>query len=384
MLRQTGQIINTNKNIRNFEEGKLYQKDEELLPIGKAVTFSTIAHAAACILAFVLPVILLFLGFNIDLFHKPQEKVRDIEFVLVNQPEQEPINKKTPLRADRNTRAGGIHDPNKKIAPPQPAAQRPSPEQMNKKTPKKVEKQKQAKPQKAITPQQREVPKKIQKQEVAQKPQAKPAPPKPMAKPSIPPTKAPTAMKLPIPPTRGANKISTAPAGPVSSKPTGKYSGSSSSGSPKPVASSSGYGSHSSGSQYAPRGNGAGSKYAPGGGNAGNPGPGNSRGPAGVDAIREPNFGPYMSELSRRIKANWDPPRGEESKRVVLLFTIARDGRLLNVKVIKSSGTAAADRAALAAVELTAPFRPLPAEFRGPNVDIQFTFDYNVFGGRRY
>ena len=36
--------------------------------------------------------------------------------------------------------------------------------------------------------------------------------------------------------------------------------------------------------------------------------------------------------------------------------------------------------AALNAVKLTAPFRPLPPEFKGNSVDIQFTFDYNVLG----
>ena len=44
----------------------------------------------------------------------------------------------------------------------------------------------------------------------------------------------------------------------------------------------------------------------------------------------------------------------------------------------------AADRAALNAVEVTAPFRPLPAEFKGQYIDIQFTFDYNVFGATGY
>ena len=37
------------------------------------------------------------------------------------------------------------------------------------------------------------------------------------------------------------------------------------------------------------------------------------------------------------------------------------------------------DRAALKAVEDSAPFRPLP-EHAPPSVDIEFTFDYNVFG----
>ena len=112
----------------------------------------------------------------------------------------------------------------------------------------------------------------------------------------------------------------------------------------------------------------------------GNPGPGNPNGAPGIDAIKEPDFGPYMKELQRRIKMNWDPPKGNESKRVVLLFSIARDGRLLNVKVHRSSGLQSADNAAIEAVKLTAPFRPLPPEFRGQSVDIQFTFDYNVFG----
>ena len=117
-----------------------------------------------------------------------------------------------------------------------------------------------------------------------------------------------------------------------------------------------------------------------GSGNVGNPGPGNPNGAPGIDAIKEPDFGPYMKELQRRIKMNWDPPKGNESKRVILLFTISRDGRLMSVKVHRSSGLQAADNAALNAVKLTAPFRPLPPEFKGNSVDIQFTFDYNVLG----
>ena len=81
---------------------------------------------------------------------------------------------------------------------------------------------------------------------------------------------------------------------------------------------------------------------------------------------------------------NWTPPKGNESKRVILLFSISRDGRLLSVKVHKSSGLQAADQAAIQAVQLTAPFKPLPPNYRGDSVDIQFTFDYNVFGASRY
>ena len=68
----------------------------------------------------------------------------------------------------------------------------------------------------------------------------------------------------------------------------------------------------------------------------------------------------------------------------VKLFKIAKDGRLLSCRVHRGSGLPSADQAALKAVELTAPFRPLPADFKGQSIDIQFTFDYRVFGASRY
>ena len=69
---------------------------------------------------------------------------------------------------------------------------------------------------------------------------------------------------------------------------------------------------------------------------------------------------------------------------LAVIFKIAKDGRLLSCRVNKSSGLPSADQAALKAVELTAPFRPLPADFKGASIDIQFTFDYNVFNASRY
>lgn len=91
------------------------------------------------------------------------------------------------------------------------------------------------------------------------------------------------------------------------------------------------------------------------------------------------DFSSYMSELQRRIKMNWDPPRNEKNKRVVVLMKIAKNGRLLSVKILRSSDSSNVDKAALNAVELTAPFRPLPSGFIGNSIDINFTFDYNTF-----
>ena len=91
-------------------------------------------------------------------------------------------------------------------------------------------------------------------------------------------------------------------------------------------------------------------------------------------------FAKYIDNLQKDIKNNWNPPRGDESNRVVVLFKLDKQGNLLNAKIVHSSGSKCADEAAIYAVQKSAPFDSLPIEFTGDSVDIQFTFDYNVFG----
>jgi len=90
------------------------------------------------------------------------------------------------------------------------------------------------------------------------------------------------------------------------------------------------------------------------------------------------DFGPYMADMQRRIKRAWFPPKGNESKRVVVQFKISNDGHMSDLSIEHSSGLAIADQAALKAVENAAPFGPPPGPIKDP---IQFTFDYNVFFG---
>lgn len=89
-------------------------------------------------------------------------------------------------------------------------------------------------------------------------------------------------------------------------------------------------------------------------------------------------FGPYMRELQRRVKLNWAPPKAEESTHVTTIFKISKNGKVSALKIMKSSGYTEMDKAAIEAVKKASPFRPLPSEFEGNYVDIQFTFDYNV------
>lgn len=368
----------------------MVRNNKEDMTLKKSIFLSTILHPTVVALIWLIIIVLALMGITFSLFEKPKPKMNDIEFVLVdNAKEQKPLHK-TNLRSDRNTRSGGKRDMTRKVSMPSPSptkksvAQKATPgPKVHKPTPqKKVVKQAtpknifknltQAKPQPKVQP--KATPKVTQ--------EARPHPPseRPSIRPpSMPrPTVRPSSpFAVPIP------KAGTAP-GTYSSGPVGGRGTSTSGGRT--------YGG-SSGGRYAPTpslaptggGGSSSSKMSRGSSGYGNPGnPGGGGGAPGIDSVREPDFGPYMRELQRRIKMNWDPPKGNESKRVVLLFKIARDGRLLSVRVYKSSGVPGADKAALNAVELTAPFRPLPAEFRGSNIDIQFTFDYNVFGASGY
>ena len=320
-------------------------------------------------------------------------KLKDIQFVLVDKPGT-PRDPNTRNRADINSRSGGINDPKRPVSMPSPKpAKQQKPSAAASSANKIIKKQQQQQAQnikkksdtKPVA--QRSADKPTQQPSAINKPSpAKPAPPttRPSANPisaPIPVAKPSSPFTVPVPAGAPVGKtLATGPIGGTSSTTGGAKSGGSGSRSgsgtyaPRPSLSP-GYGS-GSGSGQLGRGSGGGT------GNVGNPGGGG--GAPGIDALREPDFGPYMRELQRRIKLNWDPPKGNESKTVVLLFKIAKDGRLLSCRVHKSSGLPSADQAALKAVELTAPFRPLPADFKGQNIDIQFTFDYRVFGASRY
>ena len=372
----------------------IYKKyDSNDIPMMKCFVLSAILHPVVVGLISLTLFVLTLFGIVMPKFDKPDMKPKDIEFVLVNK-EATPINKNTKFRADRNSRAGGIHDPNRPVSlpvsssapskPQQAAVPARKVQQKTQQQQRSVQKQ-QPKKQAPKKPQQSSMqlpwaPKKTTKPPTPQGvPKAPTAAPRPAVKPSAPKVNKPKgSFNIPAP-KAAAPKVAGPSGGPITGSKTGSGSKS---------GSSAGTGRAPAPSFSPSRGSSSGGRFSPGSsgrsGNIGNPGPGNPKGVPGIDALKEPDFGPYMRELQRRIKMNWEPPKGNESKRVVLLFKIARDGRLISHRVYKSSGLPAADRAAMHAVELTAPFKPLPPEYKGDSVDIQFTFDYNVFGATSY
>lgn len=87
---------------------------------------------------------------------------------------------------------------------------------------------------------------------------------------------------------------------------------------------------------------------------------------------------PYIKYVERKIKMNWDPPKWDESRRIVVRFKIAKDGRLLYTQILKSSGNADADRAALKAIQASAPFKAFPYNYKKNSIDIEFYFQYQL------
>ena len=392
-----GKYIETEEDEElNYKIPAVFKMDKSGMSLKKSIVISTAIHPLTVFLVWLAIFVAGLLGISFVLFNKPEAKTQDIEFVLVDK-EDKPINPKTRFRSDKNSRAGGKHDPKRKVSMPKaggsgaPSKAKPQAQPSAKQPQKKVQQQ----AQKSTTPKKSTETSKSKTQ--GQSP-AKVEAPTPAPRPSVTPTapkvtdKPKSNIVIPTPKTNIPKLGAPAGTGPIASPSgtgtgTGNKTGSGSGLSFAPTGSGSSVGSSgraggSGGSSGTGRGTGTGSGV--GAGNVGNPGPGNPNGRPGIDAIKEPDFGPYMRDLQQRIKRNWEPPKGEESRRVVILFTIARDGRLMSKRITKSSGLAAADKAAMSAVELSAPFKPLPADYKESSVDIQFTFDYNVFSARRY
>jgi len=105
-----------------------------------------------------------------------------------------------------------------------------------------------------------------------------------------------------------------------------------------------------------------------------------ARGPISVNARGVGVIEEYRAYLERAIQQRWQiPPEANLLSQPVSLtveFTIAQDGRLISLRLYNSTGLRALDRAAQRAIELAAPFRPLPNIFTAPSQVFTDTFVY--------
>jgi TonB family protein len=96
------------------------------------------------------------------------------------------------------------------------------------------------------------------------------------------------------------------------------------------------------------------------------------------------DFGPYMKRLKYTVQNHWDPlipesamPPVMKKGVVVIEFAITKDGKVMGMKLISSSGDVALDRAAWAAITDAIPLPNLPTVFSGDYLQIRARFYYN-------
>lgn len=82
----------------------------------------------------------------------------------------------------------------------------------------------------------------------------------------------------------------------------------------------------------------------------------------------------YLNAVQQKAERHWKPPAGRKGVKVVVSFTIFRDGSISEVKVAESSGSSVLDNLAVRAIRLAAPFGKLPPGFSGGSIGLNCTF----------
>jgi TonB family protein len=95
------------------------------------------------------------------------------------------------------------------------------------------------------------------------------------------------------------------------------------------------------------------------------------------------DFKPYLIRILATVKRNWlaiipESARLGRHGKVLLQFIVDKDGSVPKLVIAMPSGTEAFDKAAVAGISASVPFPPLPAEFKGSEVRLQFAFVYNM------
>jgi TonB family protein len=92
-------------------------------------------------------------------------------------------------------------------------------------------------------------------------------------------------------------------------------------------------------------------------------------------------YGWYVASMRARVSANWllatVSPGIVSAPRVYLTFKILRDGSVTDVDITQSSGIPEVDRSALRAILASNPLPPLPPDYSGGSVNVQFYFDFH-------
>lgn len=88
----------------------------------------------------------------------------------------------------------------------------------------------------------------------------------------------------------------------------------------------------------------------------------------------------YVRVIQQKVSENWlkyeVDPRITSAQRVYITFDVARDGHPMNERVEQSSGVPSLDLSAVRALQRIDTFGPLPADYSGNKISVEYWFDY--------
>ncbi len=92
----------------------------------------------------------------------------------------------------------------------------------------------------------------------------------------------------------------------------------------------------------------------------------------------------YVDRITRMVSQNWFTQeidnRTPYGSQVNVTFTISRDGRVTNIHVSTPSSSPTLNTTAVQAVQRVETFGPLPDQYTGSNVSVEYTFTYDQPG----
>jgi len=90
----------------------------------------------------------------------------------------------------------------------------------------------------------------------------------------------------------------------------------------------------------------------------------------------------YATLIKGRIGSQWKYPSAARDRliegEVMVLFSLVREGKVIEIRVIDPSGYAVLDEEAVRAIKAAAPFPPFPDQVTVKRLNIQANFDYRL------
>jgi protein TonB len=91
-------------------------------------------------------------------------------------------------------------------------------------------------------------------------------------------------------------------------------------------------------------------------------------------------FAWYVQAVQSRVAGNWlqstVDPSISFAPRATVTFDIMRNGQVSNIQVTHSSGNRSVDMSAIRAIQEASPLQPLPGNYSGNYVSVEFWFDF--------